>query len=142
MKCFLDNKAWRYYADTFMLITVLFLFRNTDQRVVGAAGHFGFADNITRILVFVISFIMSFLMGYKKVYSKYLFAVLVALFAYLILPIVGFATSYRASEHYFLFYLVLGFINIFLPHIILNFSGLGLGVFIRKKHIKKEQHTE
>jgi len=138
MKRFIDSKAWQYYIITLILIIILFLLRNTEQRVVGVAGHFGFSDPITRLLVFGISLIMSFRMGYNIIYSRRLFAVFIALFAYLILPLIAFAIYDRASLYYLMYYIVLGFINIFLPHIILNFIGLGLGSLFRKKHIRKQ----
>jgi len=81
-------------------------------------------------------------MGYKNIYLKCLYPVLVALFAYLVLPIIGFATYDRASSYYFMYYLVLGFFYIFLPYISMTFFGLGIGVLIRKRRMKKEQHTE
>jgi len=142
MKRFFVGRAWRYYAITFILITVLFLFRNTNELLVGVAGRYGFSDSIILPLVIGISFVTAFHMGYKNIRLKCLYPVLVVLLAYLVLPIIGFVTYERASAYYFMYYLVLGFFFIFLPHIFLTFLGLGLGVFIRRRCMKKEQHIK
>jgi len=128
----LIKTAWVYYIASFIIITILYLLRNTDQRVVGVAGHYGFFDISTRILVIVISFFTALHMGYKNIYSKILFPVIVALFAYLILPIIGFIAYDRADSYYLMYYLILGFIFIFFPHITVALLGLGLGVLLRK----------
>jgi len=141
MKHFLLKRAWHYYAITFILVTVLFLFRNTNRLIVGLAGRYGFL-HLTLILVIGISFVTALHMGYKNIHSKRLYPVLVALFAYLVLPIIGFATYDRANAYYFIYYLALGFFYIFLPHIVLTFFGLGLGVLIRKRRMEKEQGTK
>jgi hypothetical protein len=141
MKHLFVRRARHYYAITFILITVLFLFRNTNLLIVGLAGRYGFSG-ATLVLVIGISFVMALDMGYKNIYSKCLYPVFVALFAYLVLPIIEFATYDRASSYYFMYYLVLGFFYIFLLHIFVTFFGLGIGVLIRKRRMKKEQRTE
>ena len=110
MKHFFQTKAWVYYAFTFFMIAVLFLLRNTDQRVVGVAGHFGFTDIGMRIAVIGISFIVASYMGYKNIYSKILFPILVTLFAYLVLPVIQFIAYEHAELYYLMYYLILGFI--------------------------------
>ena len=131
------KKAWHYYAVTFVLITILFMSRNTDPRVVGVAGLYGF-NSATLFLVVVVSSFAALDMGLKNVRLKWLYPVSVSLFSYLILPVVTFLTYYQAdSFFYFMYYLALGFFYVFLLQIVVTSLGLLLGVLIGKKCAKK-----
>jgi len=145
MKQVFQPRAWHYYAITFVLITVLFLLRDTAPRSVGLAGRYGLSP-VTLVLAILISFVVALYIGLKNVRLKCLYPLFTALFAYLLLPLIAFFACYRhvhgSSDYYFAYYVGLGFIYIFLPYILVTFFGLGLGVLIRKIQVKKGEDTK
>ena len=141
MKKFFIKTAWHHYAITIIIITVLFVLRETDIRTVGIAGFYGLCT-VTLVLAIVVSFAIALNMGLKNIYLNWLYPIFSALFAYLILPLMAFITCYRhvhpESFYYFGHYLAFGFTFIFLVFLIVTLIGMGIGVLIRKKRIKKE----
>ena len=143
MKTPFVKKAWHYYAATFVIIAVFFLLRNTDDLVVGAAGIHGL-NQVPFIIVAVITFSLALDMGFENIRLKWLYPFFVAIYAHVVLPLATFMARYPRNpfdEHFFMFYLVIGFFFVFLGYLTVTFLGVGIGVLIRRFYAKNN-HKE
>lgn len=138
----ISKTPWLYYAITVVIITILFILRETDIMVVGVAGYYGLCP-ATRFFAIALAFALALNMGLNHLRFRWLYPFFFSFFAHLILPMVAFITCYRhvhcSGDYYFMYYLVLGFIFVFPFYLLVPLIGTGVGVSIRKKRIKEGQ---
>ena len=117
-----------YYVLTFTVVVVLFLMEDArpfhklcSQYLYGRTGH---------TIIFIMSFVVSFYFGFKNVYLKWAYPICVAMFMYFLLPMIFITFIYEANASYFLiYYLTVGIIFVYLPHIAVPFLGVAIGRF-------------
>jgi len=120
---------WRHHIVTFVIILAAHFVRGIPHPFSISYG----LSLPSQIIVYVIVFAMAFDIGIKNAYLKWVYPISIAIFAYLIPPLI--ATYYHLSSitHHFLYYLAYGFLFIFLTHLTVAFLGLGLGVLVFKQ---------
>ena len=132
------KKPWHYYAITSLLVTIFFVTRETDVRVVGHAGRYGLGL-VAVVIITVITFGLSVDMGFENIRNKWLYPIFVVLLAHVILPSIAYATYDDAWAYMFLRYMFIIFLFYYSFNLLANYLGIAIGVLIRRRLAKKEQ---
>ena len=142
MKTILQNKIWLHYVIGVTTTTILFLLRDTNVRTVGLAGRYGLSS-ITLFLAIAVSFALTLHLALHRKRFRWVYPVLITIYAHFILPITAFLAHYRNihgdAEFYFMYYLVLGFIYVFLPFLFVMLLAMILGIIWQRKRRKAQE---
>ena len=116
---------------TFVVATVLFVIE--DVRPSHVLDSFFLYGYVGHIIILVLSFIIAIYLGVTNAHLKWLYPFCVAGFVHTFLPLFFEIVIYRqGAAHYFVYYIVIGFIVFFIPHAVVPLLGIGLGKLARR----------
>jgi len=116
-----------YYVITFIVITLIYIWGEFPP--LSGAGNY---VSTGRIIVFIVLFVFSCCIGYKDFHLKWRYPAIVAVFAYIVPPLIAFVIHSSVDAYYFGHYMAF---NLYFSIPILLFSGylgMGMGALMQK----------
>jgi len=127
MKTFIKKIKFHYYVITLILAVILYSRSGFYSLSILDHMYSGYGVD-GHLIILIVSFVFAFILGYKNSYMSWLYPIFIALIVHLILPFIALIVNFQNRYvHGFLYYIPIGFLFIFLPHIVMPYLGLRLG---------------
>jgi len=137
VKIFLKKIKCHYYIIT--LILAIFFYIRSGFRPLSILdflySNYGIDGHL---IILILSFVIALLLGLKGAYMNKIYPFFVASLLYVVLPFIALMINFQDRYlHGFIHYVLIGFLLIFLPHLIIPFLGLKLGTQITSYRERK-----
>ena len=131
----LKRAKWHMYAIT-LVVAVVILGRSGFRSLAIPDDFFVSYGVDGHIIILIVSFAIAFYLGFINAYGRWLYPYIVAGFVHFVFPfIVLMANPLPHYQHGFLYWILFGFVLVYVPHLVIPLLGLLLGKLIWKINI-------
>ena len=133
---------WHVYAIT-LAVAVAFLARGGFRSLTILDDFFiGYGLN-GHIIILVVSFVAAFYLGLTNARMKWLYPFLTAFFVWFVFPfiVLMYNRALPRYQHGFAYWVFIGFVIIFLPHLLAPLLGVIFGKLFHKRRTKTENNN-